>query len=181
MTEQEKREYQTVILAGLLHDVGKFMQRVKGVKKRHPLLSAEYVDEIKGKIKQEWVDLDLIRLLCQRHHEDTRLPEDILVQRINNNHNRALAYLVSRADNYSSEERSDEECSWTDFREARLMSIFSKVDIGKGKPTPLYYDLQPLTPKNVFPKDEKQLNCAYYNYHRLGQEGFVGDSHGLFI
>ena len=172
MADTQTKEYQTVILAALLHDVGKFMNRVKGVRKRHPLLSAEYVSDIKGKIKPDWAELDLLRLLCQRHHEDTRLPEDILVQGINDKHNRALAYIVSRADNYSSQERPDEEHSEADFRETRLLSVFSKVDIGKGKTTPLYYDLKPLSPEDVFPRDEESLNLAY-NYRRLGQEGFI--------
>ncbi|MFN3531869.1 MAG: HD domain-containing protein [Candidatus Brocadia sp.] len=42
MDERQKRDYQTVVLAGLLHDIGKFLNRAD-VRRKHPLFSADYV------------------------------------------------------------------------------------------------------------------------------------------
>lgn len=106
MDEKQKREYQTVVLAALLHDIGKFLNRAD-VKKKHPLFSADYVssDEFKKRIGESWVDLDLLKILVQRHHEYTKMPDELLVQKIEDPCTRALAYIVSRADSYSSSER----------------------------------------------------------------------------
>lgn len=112
MDERQKMEYQTVVLAALLHDIGKFLNRAD-VKRKHPLFSADYVssDEFKKRIKSDWVDLGLLKILVQRHHEYSKMPDELLVQKIEDLSTRALAYIVSRADNYSSMERLNEEPS----------------------------------------------------------------------
>ena len=45
MTAFNQREYQTVILGVLLHDIGKFLNRGESVKRKHPLFSADYVSD----------------------------------------------------------------------------------------------------------------------------------------
>lgn len=117
MDERQKREYQTVVLAALLHDIGKFLNRAD-VKRKHPLFSADYVssDEFKKRIGKDWVDFELLKILIQRHHEYTKMPDELLVQKIEDPCTRALAYMVSRADSYSSSERLGEEPSELDFK-----------------------------------------------------------------
>ncbi len=178
MDNFNQKEYQTVILAALLHDVGKFMNRGGNVKRKHPLFSADYVstDAFKKLIKDEWINLSLLKTLVQRHHEYFKMPDELLVQKIDDQHTRALAYIVSRADSYSSGERLDEEPSELDFRNARLRSILTRVDIGKGEPIPRYYNLRRLSPESTFPvaEDEHtQLNHYYDKLHKEFGEEFV--------
>ena len=72
-------------------------------------------DAFKKLIKDNWVDLELLKKLVQRHHEYFKMPDELLVQKIEVPHTRALAYIVSRADSYPSGERLDEEPSELDF------------------------------------------------------------------
>lgn len=173
MPDINQNEYKTVVLAALLHDIGKFMNRGDNVRRKHPLFSADYVsnNNFKNLVKEEWIDLELLKTLVQRHHEYPMMPEDLLVQKINDTHTRALAYIVSRADSYSSGERIQEEPSELDFREARLMSILTKkVDIGKGNTTPRYYNLGRLSPKCVFPVKSEDLTQLTHHYDRLHED-----------
>lgn len=163
----DQKEYRTVILAGLLHDIGKFMNRGDNVKRKHPLFSADYVstDSFKRLIKDEWIDLALLKTLVQRHHEYFKMPDELLVQNIDDPHIRALAYIVSRADSYSSGERLDEEPSELDFKNARLMSILTRVNIEKGASNPRYYDLHRLSPEFVFPVSQNNFKQSYDKLH----------------
>lgn len=172
MAEFNQREYQTVLLGALLHDVGKFMNRGESVRRKHPLFSADYVstDAFKKLTKDEWIDLELLKTLVQRHHEYFKMPDELLVQKIDDSQTRALAYIVSRADTYSSGERLDEEPSELDFRNARLRSILTRVNIGKGEPTPQYYNLRQLLPESVFPVPEDELTQLGHYYDKLHDE-----------
>jgi CRISPR-associated protein Csm1 len=172
MNKFNKKEYQTVILAALLHDVGKFMNRGETIRRKHPLFSADYVstDAFKKLVQDNWIDLNLLKTLVQRHHEYFKMPDELLVQKIDNPHTRALAYIVSRADTYSSGERLDEEPSELDFKNARLMSILTRVKIGKGASIPHYYNLQRLSPKSVFPVTQDKLTQLSHYYDKLYKE-----------
>ena len=168
-----QREYQSLILGALLHDIGKFLNRAKGVKKKHPLFSADFVssESFRKIVKENWVDLDLVKTLVQRHHEHSIMGDELIVQNIKDERTRALAYIVSRADSYSSQERIDEEPADLDFRTARLMSIFSEIDIGKRsefnkEDYARYYNLKPLSPEGVFPQEKKDLSWDTYDYER---------------
>lgn len=172
MPEFNKKEYQTVVLAALLHDVGKFMNRGDSVRRKHPLFSAAYVstDAFKKLVQDNWIDLKLLKTLVQRHHEYFKMPDELLVQKIEDPHIRALAYIVSRADTYSSGERLDEEPSELDFKTARLMSILTRVNIGKGGPIPRYYNLRRLSPESVFPVLQDDLTQLSHYYDKLHEE-----------
>lgn len=174
MDERQKREYQTVMLAALLHDIGKFLNRAD-VRKKHPLFSADYVssNEFKKRIGKDWLDFELLKTLVQRHHEYSKMPDELQVQKIDNSNTRALAYIVSRADNYSSMERLNEEPSELDFKNARLRSILARVDIEKGEKgqlIPQYYNIQKLSPKAAFPVSINEISQLSYSYEKLHSE-----------
>lgn len=161
-----EKEYNSVVLAALLHDLGKLLNKIE--KKKHPYFSAGFVDtEDFRKIISQLVDAELVKTLCQRHHENPNFPEDLLVQTIKNPRTRALAYLVSRADSYQATEREDEEASPRDFRETRLRSIFCGVNIGRGSPSDKYYKLTPLDPLETFPLDKDWICTGTEGYKRL--------------
>jgi CRISPR-associated protein Csm1 len=169
----DQKEYQSLILGALLHDIGKFMNRAGKIRRKHPLFSGDFVssEDFKKIVSEDWVDIELVQTLVQRHHEYEPMGDDLLVQEIEHDRVRALAYIVSRADNYSSRERMDEEPSGSDFRTTRLMSIFSEIDIGKKKQFrkedyARYYDLKPLSPKGIFPQAKDHLAWATYDYKK---------------
>jgi len=98
MKEFNLREYQTVILAALLHDVGKMLQRGSfgslDTKGQHPQVSAHFVNAFKDFFSR-FADFDLLLTLVQRHHEDHRyFKENLLCQNAPKEY-RTLSYLVS--------------------------------------------------------------------------------------
>lgn len=131
----------TIIIAGLLHDVGKVMQR-GSYQKSHPLCSGDFVDNNLEKEASNFLDLGILKILCEKHHEGHRKKE-CSVESINDPNIRKLAFIISRADNYSSFEREEIEFgeATTDYRSTRLLSIFSRVNIGKGTVESKHYTL----------------------------------------
>jgi len=171
MSDFNQREYQTVILGALLHDVGKFMNRAKDVQRKHPFFSADYVTSDKFKLLvKDWIDLELLKTLVQRHHEYPKMPDDLLVQKIDEPHTRVLAYIVSRADSYSSGERLDEEPAELDYKNVRLKSVLSRIKKDKDNPYHRYYNLQRLRPKTSFPVSEDELTYLTHNYDKIHKE-----------
>lgn len=161
-----EKEYNSVILAALLHDIGKLLNKVE--KRKHPYFSADFAkNKDFEKLVSPWVDAELVATLCQRHHENPTFPEDLQVQRIKDPHTRALAYLVSRADNYQATERKDEEESEQDFKQTRLKSIFSRVNIERGEPIRKYYELTRLDPIEVFPREQDWISEGTGRYKNL--------------
>lgn len=174
MEKFNQREYQTVILGALLHDVGKMLHRGSfgslDTKGKHPQVSAHFVSAFKDFFSRI-ADLELLQPLVQRHHEDPRLGADLICQNAPEEH-RALSYLVSRADNYSSSERGEKAEDYQDFKSVPLVSIFSRIDIGKALPQKLRYRAKPLNPDDVFPErfDEYKPNELNNHLQGFGEE-----------
>ena len=96
--------------------------------------SEEFIENNLSYIKdRNWVNFELVKLFAKRHHEYTKWKDEYLVQQITDEHNRKLAYIVSRADNASSRERSDRKFEESFInREAQrfpLDSIFGEVSL----------------------------------------------------
>jgi len=159
-------EYQTILMAGLIHDIGKFLQRsdFKGslrVTGKHPEASANFV-KAKAEVFSKVTDVDLLVELVQRHHETDYFPEHLRVQHAPEEI-RHLAYLVSTADNYSSSERGEDSHLPQDFKTVPLASLFARLKLDKDTPTPSRYKLHPLNPSSAFPEkftslDKQQTN-----------------------
>src|SRR5262245_29370223 len=133
MIAEQRREYQTVVLAGLLHDIGKYLQRgdfggmVAG---QHPQVGANFVGAWSEEFSRS-VDAELLRTLVQRHHESSRFPDALRVETLTDPRVRSLARLVSRADNLASSERVPREFSHPrqPFRTTGLVPIFDRVEL----------------------------------------------------
>lgn len=119
-------EYQTVLLGGLHHDVGKFLGRGSFAlldKGQYPKFSADFVRAF-SEIFTNVSDVPLLEELVQRHHENERhFSSEYLVQSIENEHTRSLARLVSKTDNLSSSERGSRSEQWQDYNETPLASV----------------------------------------------------------
>ncbi|MBI4847718.1 MAG: type III-A CRISPR-associated protein Cas10/Csm1 [Nitrospirae bacterium] len=167
MKDFNQKEYQTVILGALLHDVGKMLQRGNfrslDTKGKHPQVSSVFVSAFKDFFSR-FVDVDLLQTLVQRHHEDSRLGENLICQNAPEKY-RALSYLVSRADNYSSSERGEKAEDYQDFKSVPLVSIFSRIDIGKALPEKLRYRAKPLNPEETFPEKFDEYDSDELNNH----------------
>lgn len=78
-------EYGTVLLAALLHDIGKFLQKgdfpaLPHLQGRHPMVSAEFVTARRA-FFSGICDADLLRELVQRHHEGADFPAELQAQK----------------------------------------------------------------------------------------------------
>ena len=162
----DAKQYHTVILAGLLHDIGKFLQRgsfgALDVRGKHPEVSVNFVRAFKA-VFQDVADVDLLIQLVQRHHEDPRYPGHLQVQGADDSV-RPLAYLVSRADNYSSSERGA-FTTGRDYKAVPMASIFCRVQIGKELPKLQHYRLRTLDPGEAFPSIFEEYDEGEVNRH----------------
>lgn len=127
----DEREYQTVVLGALLHDIGKLLQRGSfgslDIQGQHPKVSADFIT-VCASYFQHVTYPDLLKTLVQRHHENARaFPQDLLVQGIADPHTRTLAALVSLADNLSSAERGQRLEQWQDFKFTPLAAVLRRV------------------------------------------------------
>lgn len=159
----DKKEFQTVYLSTLLHDIGKFYARSKRVTAlrreaevsgSHPIISTLIVEgNFKKLLERIGFDTNFVKTLIQHHHEDPRFPEECLVNSLKGKE-KILALLISRADNYSSAERyEDATREKTSYERALMDSIFSRVSLGSElKLSELKVKPLLLSPQNIFPQ-----------------------------
>ena len=145
--------YQTVYLAGLLHDIGKFLQKGSfgslNVTGKHPEVSEAFINSYYDDFKRI-CDVDILKNLVIKHHEDRRYPESCQVTSTEENIMH-LAYIVSRADNYSSSEKNSKGQEYKDYKKRSLDSIVSNIDIGKSGNKILQYKVSEYLPENIMP------------------------------
>ncbi|HDH05813.1 MAG TPA: hypothetical protein ENH01_08895 [Nitrospirae bacterium] len=157
-----QREYQTVILGALLHDVGKFLHRITGVaefKGAHQDLGADFVSGINefaedGKyknlnffstfIKDDWVYKDKLEQSIRKHHSGYE----------------PWGHIVHKADSYSTKERFEEGEGVTTYppkgRIVTLQSVFSAVYLNKNLPSETFgYKASMLNSVESFPEEKK--------------------------
>jgi CRISPR-associated protein Csm1 len=162
----EDKFYNTVILAALLHDIGKFPQRSdsKTANRRggHPQYSLEFVRTyIKGDTRlqlEKWIDWALFEILVKFHHDQLIQAASSSGELPADDGMRALAQLVSDADTFSSLERYDErQEDQIGPRRRPLDSIFSQIsidDITTRSVERYGYRAAPLMPSRCFPETD---------------------------
>ncbi|WP_319371666.1 type III-A CRISPR-associated protein Cas10/Csm1 [uncultured Ilyobacter sp.] len=164
-------EWQKVALGALLHDIGKMIHRHNDYKNLIPELGTKhqslsvwfYKELVKHKIVN---DDELITTIIQRHHEDSRIDEQFRVQELKDDNLKKLSLIVSRADNYSSSERSDEEADYSkgsnNYKTTPLQSVFSRVSLEEciKEISPSFFKLSPLDSEGIFSKENHRENYS---------------------
>ena len=167
-------EYQTVVLAALLHDIGKLLQRKdnKTYGISHHETTASFIKKYEKKIEnQELYDLDLLIFLTKHHHpikikgKTVKITEDIyLKDKEIDSQERAkkLLRFVKRGDIYSCNERYTKKQKQRKGtkRKAPLYSIFSRISLDPStswKSGQQGYNLEIINQFKSFPQDIGEL------------------------
>jgi CRISPR-associated protein Csm1 len=160
--EFDQKEYQSVILAALLHDIGKFLHRVIGIEDLegdHPKLGADFVSG-KGVFSQDGPHSTFHRF--SEIIQGDWVYKDKLEESIRKHHNGAKpwGWIVHKSDSYSTKERFREGEKVTTYPPKGplipLKSIFSDVFLGKPKPMGVFsFDAKILDTFDSFPKEGK--------------------------
>lgn len=161
-----QNDFERVALSALLHDVGKlihrsnnYAQKTKLNDKKHPSLSSWFIDYL---VEYKIIAEDFkLKELVQKHHEAYSFPEQLKVESIIDKDLRKLALIVSRSDNYSSQERDESEKEEeANFRTKPMDSIFSSIKIEKKSSINCRYKLAQFSEENIFPeiKEERKEN-----------------------
>jgi CRISPR-associated protein Csm1 len=165
-------EYQTVILAALLHDIGKFLQWSSLTKtgdfEKHPQISEKFVSDY-SECFNKVSNLQLLKTLIGKHHNSPDSPPDLSVQSIEDPHTRSVAYLVSKADNLSSGERGEHAEQWQDYKATPLMCVLERLNHETDEHLKLRYHPQPLgsvqSLSGIFPEQFKEFAPGELNKH----------------
>jgi len=155
----DNQEYSTVVLAGLLHDIGKLLQRGSfgelDIKGKHPAISANFVAAFADCFCHV-SDTTILKTLVQKHHESQYFEPDLNVNSISDEHVRMLASLVSLADNLSSAERGEHSKGYKDYKETPLASVLERVNNTESATPDVRFHPNPLsTPEKlhtIFPE-----------------------------
>ena len=135
MIDQQEKEYNSVIMAALLHDVGKFFERSKDLElheKKHATGSVKFIEKFSDRLRNNLYDLELVKFLVCHHQPESKgiLKKDPYAKDRDENeqeHIWKLVKLIERADNYSCRERIHEALHRRP--KAPLTSIFSTINI----------------------------------------------------
>lgn len=131
---------QLVSLGGLLHDIGKLLNRSNhyskksNLGKKHPHLSSWFIDYL---FENEIIKKNnYLKEIVQKHHEGPHYSDEINYKTVPDTDTKdlkKLALIVTRADNYSSSERGGEndetKFGSRNFRSVPLDSIFSRITL----------------------------------------------------
>lgn len=173
----DKLVYQTIITAGLLHDIGKFLQRGNfgplNVTGKHPSVAKDFIVSHRS-FFGKFCDINLLIELVSRHHESHSSPLELQVAGAAEDI-KSYAYIVSRADNYSSSERdsSTQVSAKKGYKKTALTSVFSRLELSIPREEIFSYKLNRLNPLAGFPiASTNALDETPYKNHlkRFGEE-----------
>ncbi len=144
-----------VALGGLLHDIGKFVQRAHWDEKR---THEEWGYDFLYSLKDLNPAFKKLAYFAGYHHVDSLKVLMVDDLRLVN-----LLWIVCEADNISASERAVEMPQFGN----PLKSVFSSVNLGIGKPEGSYYDLKEYDPNEFFYPTKEKLTITKKKYYTL--------------
>lgn len=176
MSGVDVKEYQSVMLGALLHDVGKLLHRGGSqYKGDHENASSDFIEKFSSKLSNDNLyNLELIKVIVKHHHSTKSVTlEDPYFKGMKSDEKKRvwkLITIVKRADTYSCAERDldQQRRREVELRKAPLDSIFSFVNLEtreqkeKDKKKEKY-SLQTFKPLSSFPSainalTDKEIN-----------------------
>ncbi|GAG58926.1 unnamed protein product, partial [marine sediment metagenome] len=165
--QNNKKDYHSIILAALLHDIGKFLHRGStDYHGTHQNASTIFLDNFKPKLKNDSLyDFELVRTSVKYHHslkKEFTSESDYYKNGSENEKIWRFIALLKDADSYSCKERDIEQQRRKDHagKVAPLDSIFSQIALdgsnyGGTKTTPKYhrYRIGSINPLFSFPEE----------------------------
>ena len=128
-------EFNTLVLAALLHDIGKLLQRGRSlpfdIKGKHPEVSAQFITAFQATFAPH-TDVELLRKLVLHHHRGPGF-DGLRADDLEGPTERALAFLVNKADGLSASERGEQAREWQDYKATPLASIFCQMAGGPSR------------------------------------------------
>ena len=126
--EDYDKEYHSILLGALLHDIGKLFIQPKGKSKEHPKVGADFVARYKEVISQAEFDYELVDCLIRYHHQH---------KNIENQYHKIIIEIMSCADRCSAGERTKKvKNSGPDQgpnqRYRPLVSLFAHINLNLG-------------------------------------------------
>lgn len=176
MTGFDEKEYNSVILGALLHDIGKFLHRSNDDKYpyqvSHQETSFNFIRKYREKIANENLyNIDLAEVIVRYHHGDKNKKEiftnDLYIQSLDSEKRQRtwdLIKIVRRADVYSCYER-DHSLNKRNGAEpgAPLNAIFPNMNLSDKNEVPIKrYNLGEMNPLKAFPTDLQLFNKKDY-------------------
>lgn len=164
--------YKEVILASLLHDIGKFYQKAGNVgldnSGKHPEISGRFVQKY-ATLLGRYVRVDILEELVRRHHDNRQAFGNELLADEAPESIRPYARMISLADNLSSGERDEKSEGYTNYRTRPLNSVFARLFCHDAE-TLYAYPAGALSVNNIFPQImEKNNESDSENLIRLFQ------------
>lgn len=176
MLMQDDKKFQAVILAALLHDIGKFMQRAEiPLSLQSKNMENTICHVYRGRYSHQhvlWTNEFFEKCFIKRYPQFSYLEnQKDNVANLASYHHRAetpLQMIIQEADCLSSgmdrceKDEEDEVSGNFIYKRTRLHSIFEKIDLGMSsqKNDIFRYELNPLIPlkSKLFPKTKNELS-----------------------
>lgn len=124
MDEGQKKEYQSIVLGALLHDIGKLMQKPEGRSITHPEDGGKFLSQYEELISNIGFDFKLVDNIV-RFHQHGKYEKEITEPRQKN-----LAAIVAASDRFASGERDyEKEIGGDSLGYNSLDPVFSYIDL----------------------------------------------------
>lgn len=188
----------TVFFEAFLHNIGKAIQRGDScVKGSHSVIGELFFKSgeklLKKLEKVTGNNHELLKNIIAHHHEGKWVFDSARIENIENKEYQSFCRIVSRADNFSSQERGENQeksKSWKEWIQTPVSSVFGDIELsGSLEKKYKKFSFSPLflNKKNFFPKDkvsgnsetsfEKVFNALVEN----SNDDFEGFFNALYI